>query len=90
MADLSFLEKRQSSLPFYLVAIAIVLLLLYMVWPWTYALILTLWGGYVLWWPTVWLEKYIHRRYLAALIVLIVTGIVLAVALVSVTVIVAQ
>ena len=52
-------------------------------------MILTLWGGYVLWWPTVWLEKYIHRRYLAALIVLIVTGVLLAAALVSVTVIVA-
>ena len=94
MADLSFFEKRRSSLPFYLVifaiAIAILLFLLYMVWPWRYALILTLWGGYVLWWPTVWLEKYIHRKYLAALIVLLVTGVVLAVALVSVTVIVAQ
>jgi predicted PurR-regulated permease PerM len=89
MADLSFFEKRRSSLPFYLVAIAITLFLLYMVWPWKYPLILTLWGGYVLWWPTVWLEKYIHRRYLAALIVLIVTGVVLALALVSVTVIVA-
>ncbi|HYB59570.1 MAG TPA: AI-2E family transporter [Candidatus Acidoferrales bacterium] len=90
MADLSFFGKRWSSLPFYLVFIAIVLFLLYMVWPWKYPLILTLWGAYVLYWPTVWLEKYIHRRYLAALIVLIVTGVVLALALVSVTVIVAQ
>ncbi|MGZ4863020.1 MAG: AI-2E family transporter, partial [Halobacteriota archaeon] len=90
MVDLSFFEKRWSSLPFILVAIAIVLFLLFMVWPWRYALILTLWGAYVLWWPTVWLEKYIHRKYLAALIVLIVTGVVLALALVSVTVIVAQ
>jgi predicted PurR-regulated permease PerM len=89
MVDLSFFEKRRSSLPFYVVAIAIVLFLLYMVWPWKYPLILTLWGAYVLWWPTVWLEKYIHRRALAALIVLIVTGVVLALALVSVTVIVA-
>ena len=90
MVDLSFFEKRRSSLPFYLIVIAIVLFLLYMVWPWKYALILTLWGAYVLWWPTVWLEKYIHRKYLAALIVLIVTGVVLALALVNVTVIVAQ
>jgi len=52
-------------------------------------LILTLWGRYVLWWPTAWLEKYIHRCYLAALVVLIVTGVVLALTLVSVTVIVA-
>ena len=89
MVDLSFFEKRRSSLPFYLIAIAIVLLLLYMVWPWKDALILTLWGAYVLYWPTVWLEKYIHRRTAAALIVLIVTGVVLALALVSVTVIVA-
>jgi predicted PurR-regulated permease PerM len=90
MVDLTFLEKRRDNLPFYLIAIAIVLLLLYMVWPWKYALILTLWGAYVLWWPTVWLEKYIHRRGLAALIVLIVTGVVLALALVNLTVIVAQ
>ena len=34
MVDLSFFEKRRSSLPFYLVAIAITLFLLYMVWPW--------------------------------------------------------
>jgi predicted PurR-regulated permease PerM len=90
MVDLTFFEKRSSNLLLYLIVIVIVLFLLYMVWPWKTALILTLWGGYVLWWPTVWLEKYIHRRYLAALIVLIVTGIVLALALVSVTVIVAQ
>jgi predicted PurR-regulated permease PerM len=90
MVDLTFLEKRRDNLPFYLIAIAIALLLLYMVWPWKYALILTLWGAYVLWWPTVWLEKYIHRRGLAALIVLIVTGVVLALALVNLTVIVAQ
>lgn len=90
MVDLTFLEKRRGNLAFYLIAIAIVLFLLYMVWPWVYALILALWAGYVLWWPTVWLEKYIHRRYLAALIVLIVTGVVLALSLVSVTVIVAQ
>ena len=90
MVDLTFLEKRSAKLPFYLIAIAIVLLLLYMVWPWKYALILTLWGAYVLWWPTVWLEKYIHRRGLAALIVIIVTGVVLALALVNLTVIVAQ
>ncbi|HYA33684.1 MAG TPA: AI-2E family transporter [Candidatus Bathyarchaeia archaeon] len=89
MVDLSFLEKRRTSIAFFIIAIAIVLFLLYMVWPWKYALILTLWGAYVLWWPTVWLEKYIHRRGLAALIVLLVTGIVLALALVSVTVIVA-
>jgi predicted PurR-regulated permease PerM len=89
MVDLTFLEKRSGKLPFYLLAIAIVLFLLYMVWSWKYALILTLWGAYVLWWPTVWLEKYIHRKYLAALIVLIGTGVVLALALVSVTVIVA-
>jgi predicted PurR-regulated permease PerM len=89
MVDLSFSEKWRGRLPIYLVIIAIVLFLLYMVWPWRYALILTLWGAYVLWWPTVWLEKYIHRRALAALIVLIVTGVVLALALVSVTVIVA-
>jgi len=89
LADLTFFEKRSSSLPLYLIVIAIVLFLLYMVWPWKAALILTLWGAYVLWWPTVWLEKYIHRRGLAALIVLIVTGVVLALALVSVTVIVA-
>jgi predicted PurR-regulated permease PerM len=89
MVDLTFLEKRSGKLPFYLLAIAIILFLLYMVWPWKTALILTLWGAYVLWWPTVWLEKYIHRKTLAALIVLIVTGVVLALALVSVTVIVA-
>jgi predicted PurR-regulated permease PerM len=89
LADLTFFEKRSSSLPLYLIVIAIVLFLLYMVWPWKAALILTLWGAYVLWWPTVWLEKYIHRRGLAALIVLIVTGVVLTLALVSVTVIVA-
>jgi predicted PurR-regulated permease PerM len=90
MVDLTFLEKRRDNLPFYLIAIAIVLLLFYMVWPWKTALILTLWGAYVLWWPTVWLEKYIHRRGLAALIVIIVTGLVLAFALVNLTVIVAQ
>lgn len=42
MVDLSFFEKRWSSLPFILVAIAILLFLLYMVWPWKYPLILTL------------------------------------------------
>lgn len=90
MVDLTFLDKRRGNLPFYLIAIAIVLLLLYMVWPWKTALILTLWAAYVLWWPTVWLEKYIHRRGLAALIVIIVVGVVLAFALVNLTVIVAQ
>ena len=90
MVDLTFFEKRSNSLPFYLITIVVVLLLLYMVWPWIYAVILTLWASYVLWWPTVWLEKYIHRRGLAALIVLVVTGVVLALALVSLTVIVAQ
>src|SRR5665647_2315778 len=89
MVDLTFIEKRGSNLLLYIIVTAIVLFLLYMVWPWRYALILTLWGAYVLWWPTVWLEKYIHRRGLAALIVLIFTGVVLALALVSVTVIVA-
>ncbi|MGZ7162471.1 MAG: AI-2E family transporter [Halobacteriota archaeon] len=89
MVDLTFIEKRSSNLLLYIIVTAIVLSLLYMVWPWRYALILTLWGAFVLWWPTVWLEKYIHRRGLAALIVLIVTGVVLALALVSVTVIVA-
>ncbi|MGZ4932538.1 MAG: AI-2E family transporter [Halobacteriota archaeon] len=89
MVDLTFLKNR-PSLIVYLGLIAVVILLLFMVWPWHSALILTLWGGYVLWWPTVWLEKYIHRRYLAALIVIIVTGIILALALVSLTVIVVQ
>ncbi len=56
-----------------------------MVWPWRYALLLTLWGGYVLWWPTIWLEKYIHRRGLAALIVVIVTAVLLFLALIMVT-----
>ena len=90
MVDLTFFEKRSSNLLLYIIVIAIVLLLLYMVWPWKTALILTLWAGYVLWWPTVWLEKYIHRRGLAALIVIIVTGVFLAFALVNLTVIVAQ
>ena len=90
MVDLTFFEKRSSNLLFYLIVIAIVLLLLYMVWPWKFALILTLWAAYVLWWPTVWLEKYIHRRGLAALIVIIVTGVVLSFALVNLTVIVAE
>ncbi|MEI7827117.1 MAG: AI-2E family transporter [Euryarchaeota archaeon] len=90
MVDLTFFEKRSSNLLLYIIIIAIVLLLLYMVWPWKTALILTLWAAYVLWWPTVWLEKYIHRRGLAALIVIIVTGVLMAFALVNVTVIVAQ
>lgn len=90
MVDLTFLEKRRSNLVFYVIAIVVGIFLLYMVWPWKSALILTLWAGYVLWWPTVWLEKYIHRRYLAALIVIIVTGLILAFSLVSLTVIVAQ
>src|SRR5665647_107038 len=90
MVDLTFIEKRSSNLLLYIIVTAIVLFLLYMVWPWRYALILTLWGAYVLWWPTVWLEKYIHRRGLAALIVIIVTGVFLAFALVNLTVIVAQ
>src|SRR5674476_878219 len=81
MVDLTFIEKRSSNLLLYIIVTAIVLFLLYMVWPWRYALILTLWGAYVLWWPTVWLEKYIHRRGLAALIVIIVTGVFLAFAL---------
>jgi predicted PurR-regulated permease PerM len=90
MVDLTFIEKRSGNLLLYIIVIAIVLLLLFMVWPWKTALILTLWAGYVLWWPTVWLEKYIHRRGLAALIVIIVTGVILAFALINVTVIVAQ
>ncbi len=90
VVDLTFFEKRSSNLLLYIIIIAIVLLLLYMVWPWKTALILTLWAAYVLWWPTVWLEKYIHRRGLAALIVIIVTGVLMAFALVNVTVIVAQ
>lgn len=90
MVDLTFLEKRRSNLVFYIAAIVVVLFLLFMVWPWKGALILTLWAGYVLWWPTIWLEKYIHRRYLAALIVIIVTGVLLALSLVSITVIVVQ
>jgi len=94
MVDLSFLEKQRGNLAFYLIVIAIaifiVLLLLYMAWPWKTALILTLWGAYILWWPTVWLEKYIHRRGLSAFIVIIVTGVVLALALTSLTIIVAQ
>ena len=90
MVDLTYFEKRSGYLLLYIIIIAIVLLLLYMVWPWKTALILTLWGAYVLWWPTVWLEKYIHRRGLAALIVIIVSGVILAFALVNVTVIVAQ
>jgi|GEM_PF-3441783 hypothetical protein len=57
MVDLTFIEKRSGNLLLYIIVIAIVLFLLFMVWPWRYALILTLWGAYVLWWPTVWLEK---------------------------------
>lgn len=90
MVDLTFFEKRSSNLLLYTIIIAIVLFLLYMVWPWKYALILTLWGAYVLWWPTLWLEKYIHRKYLAAVIVIIVTGVILVLALVNLTVIVAE
>ncbi len=56
-----------------------------MVWPWRYALLLTLWAGYVLWWPTIWLEKYIHRRGLAALIVVVVTAVLLFLAVIMVT-----
>jgi len=89
MFDLTYIGKQRNTALFLLV-IAIVLLLLYMVWPWKYALLLTLWGAYVLWWPTVWLEKYIHRRGLAALIVIVAVGVVLALALVHITFIVGQ
>ena len=89
-SDLSFFEKRWSSLRFILVAIAILAL------SFVYGLAVevsldinplgrvrsrVLADGVA--------EKYIHRCYLAALIVLIVTGVVLvALALASVTVIV--
>ena len=94
MVDLSFLDKQRGNSSFNVIVIAvaifILLLLLYMAWPWKSALILTLWGAYILWWPTVWLDKHIHRRGLSALIVIVVTGVVLVLALTSLTVIVAQ
>jgi len=90
MFDFTYLEKRRDSIVFLLLALVIVLLLLYMVWPWRFALLLALWSAYVLWWPTNWLEKYIHRRGIAALIVVVVVLLLLVFALLNLTVIVVQ
>jgi predicted PurR-regulated permease PerM len=87
MVDLTFLERRRDSVIFLLLTLAIVLLLLYMVWPWRFALLLALWAGYVLWWPTSWLTKYIHRRGIAALIVVVVVLVLLIFSLLNLTVI---
>ncbi|MGA7074968.1 MAG: AI-2E family transporter, partial [Halobacteriota archaeon] len=90
MVDFTYFEKNRASIVFLLLALTIVLLLLYMVWPWRFALLLALWSAYVLWWPTNWLNKYIHRRGIAALIVVVVVLVFLSLALVNLTVIVVQ
>jgi predicted PurR-regulated permease PerM len=90
MVDLSYFEKKPASIVFVLITLAVVLLLFYMVWPWRFALLLALWAAYVLWWPTNWLDKYIHRRGISALIVVIVVLLLLSFALINVTVIVVK
>lgn len=85
MVDMSFLQERRDVILAIALAVVVTIFLLFMVWPWKGALLLTLWAGYVLWWPTVWLEKYIHRRGLAALIVVVVTAVVLFLALIALT-----
>ncbi len=90
MVDLSYFQKKPASIVYLLITLTVVLLLLYMVWPWRYALLLALWAGYVLWWPTSWLTKYLHRRGISALIVVVVVGVLIVLALVNLTVIVVR
>jgi predicted PurR-regulated permease PerM len=68
---ISFFENRPYAAAVILIVAVVFFLLLFIVWPWRNVLAFTLWGAFILYYPTRWLQKYVRRRALAAALILI-------------------
>ena len=67
----TFFENRRYAAVVILIVAVVIFLLLFIVWPWRNVLVLTLWGAFILYYPTRWLQKHVRRRGLAAALILI-------------------
>ncbi len=80
----TFFENRRYAAVVILIVAVVIFLLLFIVWPWRNVLVLTLWGAFILYYPTRWLQKHVRRRGLAAALILIGIFVVALIALLNI------
>lgn len=80
----TFFENRRYAATVALIVAVVIFLLLFIVWPWRYVLAFTLWGAFILYYPTRWLEKYVRRRGIAATLIIVAIFLVMLYALLNV------
>ena len=80
----TFFENRRYAAIVAVIVAVVIFLLLFIVWPWRFVLAFTLWGAFILYYPTRWLEKYVRRRGIAATLIMIAIFLIILFALLNV------